>query len=173
MSALSDDEEERRDPNIKNEHVQEEDPNSKEVIIEKEHEEKEYSIPSSQKAKLRGPIFTFDYYLGGGAIGFSLTMLLMVSFEWIFERAGIEMSVPLLVFLSFAPSVLGSAVAAFLFTRKSRKYNLSEGVKLGISGLIITFIYTILLRTRLGGIYLMIGFLVGGSLGGFIAKKSV
>lgn len=113
---------------------------------------------------------TFDHYLGGGAIGFSAAVMSMVALEWLFERAGWEASVPVRIAFSLFPSLVGAALAAFLFLRRSRRNYLVDGLKIGFSGFAITFIYTMMFRVSVGGAYIMVGFFVGGVLGGSLAK---
>ena len=113
---------------------------------------------------------TFDHYLGGGAIGFSVAVMLMVALEWHFERAGWEASIPVRIAFSLFPSFLGAALAAFLFLRRSRRNYLVDGLKIGFSGFAITFIYTMMFRVSVGGAFIMVGFFVGGGLGGYVAK---
>lgn len=129
----------------------------------------EEEAPSEEITK-RPPGLAFDHYLGGGALGFSVAVMLMVALEWQFERAGWEMSVPVRIAFSLFPSLLGAALAAFLFLRRSRRNYLVDGLKIGFSGFAITFIYTMTFRASVGGAYIMIGFFVGGLLGGSLAK---
>lgn len=135
-----------------------------------EEAEAEDEAPSEDVTK--GPYdLTFDHYLGGGAIGFSVAMLLMVALEWLFENAGWELTVPLRIAFSLVPSLIGAASAAFLFIRKSRTNYLADGFKIGVAGFIITFLYTMLFQVSVGGAYIMVGFFMGGSLGGLVAKS--
>ncbi len=134
-----------------------------------EEAKSEDEAPTGETTK-RPPGLNFDHYLGGGALGFSVTVMLMVALEWQFERVGWEVSVPVRIAFSLFPSLLGAALAAFLFLRRSRRNYLVDGLKIGLSGLVITLIYTLTLRASVGGAYIMVGFFVGGGLGGSLAK---
>jgi hypothetical protein len=121
--------------------------------------------------ELKKPLgLTFDHYLGGGAIGFSVAVMLMVALEWLFEKAGWEASIPVRIAFSLFPSLVGATLAVFLFLRRSRRNHLMDGLKIGFSGFVITFIYTMMFRVSVGGAYIMVGFFVGGGLGGYVAK---
>ncbi len=113
---------------------------------------------------------SFDHYLGGGAIGFSVAVMSMVALEWLYERAGWEATFTVRVAFSLFPSLVGAALAAFLFLRRSRRNYLQDGLKIGFSGFVITLIYTMMFRVSVGGVYIMVGFFVGGGLGGALAK---
>ena len=153
---MSDSESKRGDADVETEAVDEE-------------AKAEDEAPSEEIAK-RPHGLTFDHYLGGGAIGFSVAVMLMVALEWLFERAGWEASIPIRIAYSLFPSFLGAALAAFLFLRRSRRNYLVDGLKIGFSGFAITFIYTMAFQVSVGGAYIMIGFFVGGGLGGSMAK---
>lgn len=139
------------------------------IDVVDEEAKAEDEAPSEEITK-RPPGLTFDHYLGGGALGFSVAVMLMVALEWQFERAGWEASVPVRIAFSLFPSLVGAALAAFLFLRRSRRNYLVDGLKIGFSGFAITFIYTMTFRASVGGAYIMIGFFVGGLLGGSLAK---
>ena len=113
----------------------------------------------------------FDHYLAGGSIGFSVAMLLMLVLDWVIIESGLESYLLARIILSFVPSLIGATIGSFLFIRRTRIKHFEDGLKMGVSGLIITFLYTIILDVDVGGIYILIGFLGGGMLGGFIPKK--
>lgn len=120
----------------------------------------------------KGPLeLNFDHYLAGGSIGFSVAMLLMLVFDWVIIESGLESYLLARIILSFAPSLIGATLGSFLFIRRTRRKHFEDGLKMGVSGLIITFLYTLILDVDVGGIYILIGFLGGGLLGGFIPKK--
>ena len=114
---------------------------------------------------------TSDHYLGGSAIAFSLGTLLMLTVGWGLQLAGVEMTVPVILAINVVPTMIGSMISTFLFTRRSRRNYVLDGVKFGIGGFLITFLYTSLLGQGVGGAYILTGFLIGGILGGFITKK--
>jgi hypothetical protein len=113
----------------------------------------------------------FDHYLSGGSIGFSVAILLMLALEWVLIESGLESSLIARIFLSFAPSLIGGTVGSFLFIRRTRKKHFEDGLKMGVSGLIITMLYTMILGVNVGGFYIIMGFLGGGLLGGYISKQ--
>ena len=113
----------------------------------------------------------FDHYLGGSGIAFSLGTLLMLVIAWSFQITGEDIPIPVILGINIIPTMIGSAVATFLFTRKSRINYVTDGIKIGLGGFIITFIYTSLLGQGVGGAYILTGFLLGGIIGGFITKK--
>jgi hypothetical protein len=113
----------------------------------------------------------FDHYLSGGSIGFSVAILLMLALEWVLIEGGLESSLIARIFLSFAPSLIGGTVGSFLFIRRTRRNHFEDGLKMGVSGLIITMLYTMILSVSVGGFYIIMGFLGGGLLGGYISKQ--
>jgi hypothetical protein len=113
----------------------------------------------------------FDHYLSGGSIGFSVAILLMLGLEWVLIEGGLESSLIARIFLSFAPSLIGGTVGSFLFIRRTRRNHFEDGLKMGVSGLIITMLYTMILSVNVGGFYIIMGFLGGGLLGGYISKQ--
>ena len=113
----------------------------------------------------------FDHYLSGGSIGFSVAILLMLALEWVLIESGLESSLIARIFLSFAPSLIGGTVGSFLFIRRTRRNYFEDGLKMGISGLIIMMLYTMILSVSVGGFYIIVGFLGGGLLGGYISKQ--
>ena len=113
----------------------------------------------------------FDHYLAGGSIGFSVAMLLMLALDWIILGQGWETSISAQIILSFLPSLAGGVSGAFLFLRRTRRNYLRDGFKMGVSGFLITLFYTLLMGVSVGGIYIVIGFLGGGLLCGFISKQ--
>lgn len=127
--------------------------------------------PASPKAGIKPLGLTFDHYLGGGAIGFSTAMLLMVAVDWVSENSSVAMSVPFRVAVSLVPTLIGAALGAFLFTRRSGRNHLVDGFRIGVFGIVITFLYTMLFRVAVGGVYIILGFLIGGILGGYVAKS--
>lgn len=112
----------------------------------------------------------FDHYLGGGAIGFSLAMFIMLLLEWVLVEAGLENNLVAMIVLSLIPSLVGGTIGSFLFLYRGRSHSVIDGLKMGISGLIITILYTIILSVKVGGIYIIIGFLLGGISGSFISN---
>lgn len=113
----------------------------------------------------------FDHYLSGGSIGFSVSILLMLALDWVLIESGLESSLIAQIFLSFAPSLIGGTVGSFLFIRRTKRNHFEDGLKMGVSGLIITMLYTMILSVSVGGFYIIMGFLGGGLLGGYISKK--
>lgn len=137
----------------------------------KDEEADEGEAQPSSKAGMKPSGLTFDHYLGGGAISFSTAMLLMVAVDWVSENSSVAMSVPFRVAVSLVPTLIGAALGAFLFTRRSGRNHLVDGFKIGVFGIVITFLYTMLFRVAVGGVYIILGFLIGGILGGYVAKS--
>ena len=114
---------------------------------------------------------TSDQYLAGSAIAFSLGLFIMLVVGWGLQIAGVEMTVSVVLAINIIPTMIGSGVSTFLFTRRSRRNYVVDGAKFGIGGFLITFVYTSLLGQGVGGAYILTGFLIGGILGGFITKQ--
>ncbi len=124
---------------------------------------------NSRTSALQG--LTSNQMFSACVIAFSLGTLLMLIVAWALESLGTEFSVPIILGINIIPTMVGSLVSTLLFFRKSRVNYLINGVKIGLGGFIISYIYTSLLGLGGGGAYIMTGFLFGGILGGFIAKK--
>jgi len=135
-----------------------------------EDDEKDVPVEEKKEQKVQFNL-NFDHYLAGGSIGFSVAMILMLILDWIILEFGWETSISAQIMLSFLPSLVGGVSGAFLFLRRTRRNYLEDGLKMGISGFLITLIYTLLMDVSVGGIYIVIGFLGGGLLCGFVLKK--
>jgi len=125
---------------------------------------------TEEKVRRQPVRLNFDHYLGGGAIGFSLAMFIMLLLEWVLFEAGLENSLAAQIALSLIPSLAGGTIGSFLFLYRSRSHAVTDGLKMGVSGLIITILYTLILSVKVGGVFIIIGFLVGGVSGSFISK---
>ncbi len=125
---------------------------------------------TEEKVRRQPVRLNFDHYLGGGAIGFSLAMFIMLLLEWVLFEAGLENSLAAQIALSLIPSLAGGTIGSFLFLYRGRSHAVMDGLKMGVSGLIITILYTLILSVKVGGIFILIGFLVGGVSGSFISK---
>jgi hypothetical protein len=121
------------------------------------------------KTKPRG--LSFDHYLGGSGLAWGLGTLLMLVVSWTMQYVGVEMTVPIILALNILPTMVGGIIATYLFTRISRTNYVVDGAKIGIGGFLITFVYTSFLGQGVGGAYILIGFLLGGIIGGFITKQ--
>ena len=130
--------------------------------------EEEAEVKGEKKTQLN---LNFDHYLAGGSIGFSVAMIMMLVLDWAILELGQDKSIPVQIFLSFFPSLVGGALGSFLFTRRTRRKYYEDGLKMGVSGIVITMIYTLLLSVRVGGMYIILGFLGGGLLGGYLSKN--
>lgn len=128
------------------------------------------SEPSGPK-KTKPTGMNFDQLLGGSGIGWGLGTLLMLGASWTLQYMGVEMTVPIILALNILPTMVGSMIATYLFTRISRVNYIVDGAKIGIGGFLLTFIYTSFLGQGVGGAYILTGFLLGGVFGGFITKK--
>jgi hypothetical protein len=117
-----------------------------------------------------GVSMNFEQYLGGSAIGFSLGTLIMLLVAWILQWVGVELTDPVILAINIVPTMIGSAVATFLYTGKSRREYLRTGIIIGFGAFFITFLYTSLLGLGVGGAYILVGFEIGGILGGLISK---
>jgi len=138
----------------------------REVVEDEEKVDEEES-----KAKKKHQGLNSDQYLAGSAIGFSSGTLMMLLVAWLLQSANIEMTVPIILAINILPTMMGAGVATFLFTRKSRVNYLKDGIIIGLGAFIITFLYTSLLGQGVGGAYILIGFEMGGILGGLITKR--
>ena len=125
---------------------------------------------TEEKVRRQPVRLNFDHYLGGGAIGFSLAMFIMLLLEWVLFEAGLEASLAAQIALSLIPSLAGGTIGSFLFLYRGRSHAVMNGLKMGVSGLIITILYTLILSVKVGGVFIIIGFLVGGVSGSFISK---
>jgi hypothetical protein len=114
---------------------------------------------------------SFDHYLAGSAIAFSLGTLLMLLVAWAFQLKGDNISDLVVLGINIIPPMIGSLVSTFLFTRKTRVNYIMDGIKIGFGGFIINYIYMFVLRQGGGGIYILTGFLLGGIFGGFLSKQ--
>lgn len=130
----------------------------------------EAEVTGEKTVKPRPVGLNFDHFLGGGAIGFSLAMFIMLLLEWVLLEAGLESLLAAQIALSLIPSLVGGTVGSFLFLYRSRSHSVIDGLKMGISGLIITILYTLILSVKVGGIFILTGFLLGGVSGSFISK---
>jgi hypothetical protein len=104
-------------------------------------------------------------------IAFSLGTLLMLVSGWALQQTGIELNIPIILGINIIPTMVGSFVSSFLFIRRSRTDHLVNGIKIGFGGFVISYVYTSVLALGGGGAYIMIGFLIGGVLGGLTVKK--
>jgi hypothetical protein len=126
---------------------------------------------SSPPEETKTRSLNFDHYLGGSGIAWGFGTLLLLVVSWTLQYIGVEMTVPIILALNILPTMAGGMVATFLFTRISRVNYVMDGIKIGIGGFILTFLYTSILGQGVGGAYILTGFLLGGVFGGFITKQ--
>lgn len=138
---------------------------------EDDHDPESGGEESGSPVKTKPRSLNFDHYLGGAGIAWGLGNLLILTVSWAVQYAGIEETVPLKLAIIILPAMVGGMVATFLFTRVSRVNYVIDGVKIGIGGFFLTFLYTSLLGQGVGGAYILTGFLLGGVFGGVITKK--
>jgi hypothetical protein len=138
---------------------------------QKDDPESTEDVESASPEETKPRSLNFDHYLGGAGIAWGLGNLLLLTVSWGFQYAGVEMTIPLILAINILPPMVGGMVATFLFTRVSRVNYMVDGVKIGIGGFFLTFLYTSILGQGVGGAYILTGFLLGGVFGGFITKQ--
>ena len=104
-------------------------------------------------------------------LAFSLGTLLMLLSGWAIQQTGIELTIPVILGINIIPTMIGGFASSFLFIRRNRVNYLVNSIKIGLGGFVISYLYTSLMGLGGGGAYIMIGFLMGGALGGLTAKK--
>lgn len=124
----------------------------------------------SEKEKIDDGL-NFDHYLAGSSIGFSTSILLITAFVWILDFLEIAMTIPIKFMINILPTFLGSALGSFLLIEKKHSDYILDGIKIGLGGFIITFIYTSIMGESVGSFYIFFGYIIGGIFGGMTAHR--
>ncbi|KPV65330.1 MAG: hypothetical protein AOA65_0261 [Candidatus Bathyarchaeota archaeon BA1] len=121
-----------------------------------------YGSLAKKMASKKSP--TFEDYLAGGFLGFGLTMIqLVILFSFIdFKMAPLTVRVIAILL----PCTFGGMVSGYLIARRATYNYVKVGLKVSLSSFIITMITNIILfQTVEGGLWILMGFLLGGYLG--------
>lgn len=141
------------------------------IISKKFLKNQSYNSQYKTDISYMGEGLEFDHYLAGSGIGFSITILLILAIMWIIEGTGIDIQGLVKIIINIIPTIIGGIIGSYLLISRRSTNCFYDGIKIGLGCFIITLIYTTFIGTGNVSIYLLIGFVFGGLIGGLIAKK--
>lgn len=101
-------------------------------------------------------------YLAGACLANAPAFFLALILSFI----NMEIPTTLLLAVTFLTIFVGSAVAGFFIAGKASRKHMQIGAAVGAMAFIVHAVYFILLRSAVGGWWIMIGFILGGIVGG-------
>jgi len=109
-------------------------------------------------------------YLAGALTSFGIANVILIITDFLINHFMVERVFILLFFEAFITFLIsGSLAGYFVASKVTRRYE-RVGIKTGFVALLINIILMIFNRTMMGAFWAIIGYTLGGGLGGFIYR---
>lgn len=111
--------------------------------------------------------------MAGAFVAIGLTFMIFLSLPFLQLKMETEdLSFQLSVGVSFLPFFLSSIVGSFLVLRRVVERHLEDGLKVGIGAASLGLIVSLIFGTLKGGLWMIIGDILGGLVGAFLARSA-